>query len=94
MILRGRRAFARDVAIRALVPERMLARQDWDLRLAAVRRALIVSTQRTALPDFGAGLMSGRCGAEAAGVAPGGVSRHLLRRHASSGSCDCPRTAM
>ena len=35
----------------------------------------------------GAGLITGGCGVVAGGAAFGGVSRHLLRRQASSASC-------
>ncbi|MHC2149885.1 2-polyprenyl-6-methoxyphenol hydroxylase-like FAD-dependent oxidoreductase [Bradyrhizobium diazoefficiens] len=57
-----------------------------DLRLAPLMRSAAgAALQRTAFPDFGAGLAA--AAGAAAGAGSGGVSRHLLRRQASSASC-------
>ena len=50
--------------------------------------------QRTVFPDFEAGLAGAAGDNGTAAAVASGVSRHLLRRQASSANCACPRTAM
>ena len=98
--LGGAAALARDLFIRAIGPQRMLARQDWILRLAGVsangtRLKLRINRRRCPI-----GLSHGRCRGRSAAGAGAGVAvagepaTHLFRCHVSSASLDDARAEM